>query len=140
MIGVAVAAVAAPFDAIPAPDRADASCMQIVVWHDVAYAGPWNPDDLPAIITGRQQRSSRTAPIPAGRPPHPPPRWGQDHRPQDGGVRSHSDADGRGRAWPGPGRLGRRLTPAGRRGVDRDRRAGGGGGSFHDSPPTGGLD
>jgi hypothetical protein len=58
MIGIAVAAVATSFGAVRAPDRADASCMEIVVWHDVAYAGPWNPADLPPIDTGRHLRGA----------------------------------------------------------------------------------
>lgn len=58
MIGIAVAAVAASFGAVRAPDRADASCMEIVVWHDVAYAGPWNPANLPPIDTGRHLRGA----------------------------------------------------------------------------------
>ena len=58
MIGIAVAAVAASFGAVRAPDRADASCMEIVVWRDVAYAVPWNPADLPPIDTGRHLRGA----------------------------------------------------------------------------------
>jgi hypothetical protein len=58
MIGVAVASAVVSFGAVPAPDRADASCIAVVVWHDVAYAGPWNPADLPPIDTGRQLRGA----------------------------------------------------------------------------------
>ncbi len=58
MIGIAVASAAVSFGAVPAPDRADASCIAMVVWHDRPYAGPWNPADLPAIDTGRQLRGA----------------------------------------------------------------------------------
>jgi hypothetical protein len=52
--GITVAAVAALFGAVPAPERADAACIQLVVWHDTAYTGWWNPADLPAFHTGRR--------------------------------------------------------------------------------------
>lgn len=58
MIGIAIAAVAAWFGAVPAPDRASAACIQLVVWHDRAYTGVWNPADLPAFQTGRQLRGA----------------------------------------------------------------------------------
>lgn len=58
MIGIGIAAVAASFGAVPAPDRAGAACMQLVVWHDTAYAGVWNPADLPAFHTDRQLRGA----------------------------------------------------------------------------------
>jgi hypothetical protein len=59
MIGITVVALAALFAAVPAPDRAGASCGQIVVWHDMVYdAGWWNPADLPAFHTGRQLRGA----------------------------------------------------------------------------------
>ena len=32
--------------------------MQLVVWHDVAYAGVWNPADLPAFRTGGELRGA----------------------------------------------------------------------------------
>lgn len=55
MAGITVAAVAALFGAVPAPDRAGASCVQLVVWHDTAYAGVgWDAADLPDVHTGRQ--------------------------------------------------------------------------------------
>lgn len=32
--------------------------MQMVVWHDTAYAGVWNPADLPALHTDRELRGA----------------------------------------------------------------------------------
>ena len=58
MIGVAIAAVVASFGAVPASDRASAACVELVVWHDTAYEGVWNPADLPAFQTGRQLRGA----------------------------------------------------------------------------------
>jgi hypothetical protein len=54
MAGITVAAAAALFGAVSAPDRAGASCIQLVVWRDTAYTGWWNPADLPAFHTGRR--------------------------------------------------------------------------------------
>ena len=55
MAGITVAAVAALFGMVQAPDRAGASCIPIVVWHDTAYAGEgWNAAELPDVHTGRQ--------------------------------------------------------------------------------------
>jgi|tagenome__1003787_1003787.scaffolds.fasta_scaffold20838588_2 hypothetical protein len=55
MACITVAAAAALFGVVTGPDRAGASCIPIVVWHDTAYAGVgWDAADLPDVHTGRQ--------------------------------------------------------------------------------------